>query len=153
MVGVIMSTIVSLGVVYVAAVGLPFLFHDGGRQVATLYASAMLLSRAMVSLLMSATNWTGIGNLPGWLTLAGRDVRLRLRAGRMAVRPASRPCPVMESPGQPNAPGSGAYVLTVSRATGVKNHRGCVATRRQRCPPHPRPAAQGFVAPPPRPVR
>ncbi|MEX3671679.1 sodium:solute symporter [Paraburkholderia phenoliruptrix] len=65
----IVSTIVSLNVVYVATVGLLFLFHESGRQVAPRCASAMLLSGAIVSLLVSAMNWTGIGNLPAWFPL------------------------------------------------------------------------------------
>ncbi|APA90658.1 sodium:solute symporter (plasmid) [Paraburkholderia sprentiae WSM5005] len=65
----ILSTIVSLNIVYVAAVGLLFLLHESGRQVPPRCASAMLLSGAIVSLLVSAMNWTGIGNLPGWLPL------------------------------------------------------------------------------------
>ncbi|MBC8749240.1 MULTISPECIES: sodium:solute symporter [Paraburkholderia] len=65
----IVSTIVSLNIVYVAAVGLLFLFHESGRQIPPRCASAMLLSGAIVSLLVSAMNWTGIGNLPGWLPL------------------------------------------------------------------------------------
>ncbi|WP_027196532.1 SLC5/6 family protein, partial [Paraburkholderia sprentiae] len=65
----IVSTIVSLNIVYVAAVGLLFLFHESDRQIPPRCASAMLLSGAIVSLLVSAMNWTGIGNLPGWLPL------------------------------------------------------------------------------------
>ncbi|MEM5331863.1 sodium:solute symporter [Paraburkholderia sp. JHI2823] len=65
----IVSTIVSLNVVYVAAVGLLFLFHESGRQVAPRCASAMLLSGTTVSLLVSAMHWTGIGHLPAWFPL------------------------------------------------------------------------------------
>ncbi|PQV44163.1 sodium:solute symporter [Paraburkholderia sp. BL21I4N1] len=65
----IVSTIVSLNIVYVAAVGLLFVLHERRRQVAPRCASAMLLSGAIVSLLVSAMNWTDIGNLPGWLPL------------------------------------------------------------------------------------
>lgn len=65
----IVSTIVSLNIVYVAAVGLLFIVHESGRQVAPRCASAMLLSGAIVSLLVYAMNWTNIGNLPGWLPL------------------------------------------------------------------------------------
>ncbi|MEM5461902.1 hypothetical protein VSR69_45270 [Paraburkholderia phytofirmans] len=65
----IVSTIVSLNIVYVAAVGLLFVLHERGRQVAPRCASAMLLSGAGASLFVSAMNWTDIGNLPGWLPL------------------------------------------------------------------------------------
>ncbi|REE18172.1 SSS family solute:Na+ symporter [Paraburkholderia sp. BL27I4N3] len=65
----IVSTIVSLNVVYVAAVGLLFLLHETGRRVAPRCASWMLLSGAATSLLVSSMNWTHIGNPPGWLPL------------------------------------------------------------------------------------
>ncbi|MEX3672275.1 hypothetical protein AB3X85_29065 [Paraburkholderia phenoliruptrix] len=65
----IVSTIVSLNVVYVSAVGLLFLFHESRRRVAPRCASAMLLSGTTVSLLVSAMNWAGIGHLPAWLPL------------------------------------------------------------------------------------
>ncbi|REE18587.1 SSS family solute:Na+ symporter [Paraburkholderia sp. BL23I1N1] len=65
----IVSTIVSLNVVYVAAVGLLFLLHETGRRVAPRCASWMLLSGAATSLLVSSMNWTDIGNLPAWLPL------------------------------------------------------------------------------------
>ncbi|MEM5461143.1 hypothetical protein VSR69_41090 [Paraburkholderia phytofirmans] len=65
----IVSTIVSLNIVYVAAVGLPLLLHERGRRFTPHCASAVLLSGAIVSLLVSAMHWTGVGNLPGWLPL------------------------------------------------------------------------------------
>ena len=65
----IVSTIISLNIVYVAAVGLLFVLHETGRRVAPRCASAMLLSGAGVSLLVSVMNWSGIGDLPGWLPL------------------------------------------------------------------------------------
>lgn len=65
----IVSTIISLNIVYVAAVGLLFVLHETGRRVAPRCASAMLLSGAGASLLVSVMNWSGIGNLPGWLPL------------------------------------------------------------------------------------
>ncbi|AFT86224.1 hypothetical protein BUPH_02654 [Paraburkholderia phenoliruptrix BR3459a] len=65
----IVSTIVSLNTVYVAAVGLLFLLHETGQRVAPRCASWMLMSGAATSLFVSAMNWTGVGDLPGWLPL------------------------------------------------------------------------------------
>ncbi|WP_249193190.1 sodium:solute symporter [Burkholderia cenocepacia] len=65
----IISTIVSLNTVYVAAVGLLFLLHETGRRITPRCASWMLVSGAAASLFVSAMNWTGIGDLPGWLPL------------------------------------------------------------------------------------
>jgi len=65
----IISTIVSLNTVYVAAVGLLFLLHETGQRITPRCASWMLVSGAAASLFVSAMNWTGIGDLPGWLPL------------------------------------------------------------------------------------
>lgn len=65
----IVSTIVSLNTVYVAAVGLLFLIDEAGRGIAPRCASWMLVSGAAASLFVSAMNWTGTGDLPGWLPL------------------------------------------------------------------------------------
>ncbi|MFP3562959.1 sodium:solute symporter [Paraburkholderia sp. SIMBA_030] len=65
----IISTIVSLNTVYVAAVGLLFLLHEAGRRIPSCCASWMLVSGAGASLFVSAMNWAGVGDLPGWLPL------------------------------------------------------------------------------------
>ncbi|PMS32649.1 SSS family solute:Na+ symporter [Trinickia symbiotica] len=65
----IVSTIISLNVVYVAAIGLLFVLHETGRQVAPRCAPVMMLSGAVSSLLVSAMSLSGVGNLPAWLPL------------------------------------------------------------------------------------
>ncbi|PRX92089.1 sodium:solute symporter [Paraburkholderia sp. BL25I1N1] len=65
----IVSTIVSLNIVYVAAIGVMFVLHETGRQVAPRCAPLMMLSGAGVSLLVTAMTLSGIGNLPAWLPL------------------------------------------------------------------------------------
>ncbi|TGN95673.1 sodium:solute symporter [Burkholderia sp. USMB20] len=65
----IVSTIVSLNVVYVAAVGLLFILHETGLKVPPRCATMMLLAGAGVSLLVAAIHWTGIFDVAGWLPL------------------------------------------------------------------------------------
>ncbi|WP_254227418.1 sodium:solute symporter [Burkholderia multivorans] len=63
----IVSTIVSLNIVYVSAVGLLFVLHQTGRQVPPRCASIMLLSGSTFSLLAATMHWKGTGNVPSWL--------------------------------------------------------------------------------------
>lgn len=65
----IVSTIVSLNVVYVAAVGLLFILHETGQQVPPRCAAMMLLAGAGVSLLVAAIHWAGLADVAGWLPL------------------------------------------------------------------------------------
>ncbi len=65
----IVSTIVSLNVVYIAAVGLLFILHETGQQVPARCAAAMLLAGFGVSLLVAAIHWTGISSAASWLPL------------------------------------------------------------------------------------
>lgn len=65
----IVSTIVSLNVVYVAAVGLLFILHETGQQIPPRCAATMLLAGAGVSLLVAALHWIGITDVAGWLPL------------------------------------------------------------------------------------
>lgn len=65
----IVSTIVSLNVVYVSAVVLPFVLHQTGRQVSPRCAFVMLLTGATSSVFIAAMHSTGIGNVPNWMTL------------------------------------------------------------------------------------
>lgn len=65
----IVSTIVSLNVVYVAAVGLLFILHETGQQVPPRCAATMLIAGAGVSLLVAAIHWTGISDVASWLPL------------------------------------------------------------------------------------
>ncbi|MEX3960282.1 sodium:solute symporter [Trinickia sp. EG282A] len=65
----IVSTIVSLNIVYLSAVGLLFILHETGFCVTPRCASLMLLSGATTSLLVMALHWTGIAKLTDWLPL------------------------------------------------------------------------------------
>ncbi|TCG07872.1 sodium:solute symporter [Paraburkholderia steynii] len=65
----IVSTIVSLNVVYVAAVGLLFILHETGQQVTPRCAAMMLLAGAGVSLLVAAIHWTSFADVASWLPL------------------------------------------------------------------------------------
>ena len=65
----IVSTIVSLNVVYVAAVGLLFILHETGQQVPPRCAAMMLLVGAGVSLVVAVIHWAGIADVAGWLPL------------------------------------------------------------------------------------
>ncbi|MEM5386416.1 sodium:solute symporter [Paraburkholderia phymatum] len=65
----IVSTIVSLNIVYVSAVGVLFLLHEMGRYVTPRCAFILLVSGSATSLLVAAAHWTGLGNIPKWLPL------------------------------------------------------------------------------------
>ncbi|PTB17557.1 sodium:solute symporter [Trinickia symbiotica] len=65
----IVTTIVSLNVVYVAAIGLLFVLHETGRQVAPRCAPLMMLSGAATSLTVTAVRCTGVSSIPVWLPL------------------------------------------------------------------------------------
>jgi SSS family solute:Na+ symporter len=65
----IISTIVSLNIVYVSAIGLAFLLYQSGRPVSTRCMAWMLLSGAAFSLGASVMNWAGIGDTPSWCAL------------------------------------------------------------------------------------
>ncbi|WP_175684609.1 sodium:solute symporter [Burkholderia anthina] len=65
----IISTIVSLNVVYVAAVGLLFILHETGQRLTPRCAALMLLAGAGISLLVAVIHWTGISNAATWLPL------------------------------------------------------------------------------------
>lgn len=65
----IISTIVSLNIVYVSAVGLPFVLYLAGWPVNARYAAWMLASGATFSLGASVMNWAGIGGTPSWSAL------------------------------------------------------------------------------------
>ncbi|CAM2175289.1 sodium:solute symporter [Burkholderia orbicola] len=65
----IVSTIISLNVVYVAAIGLLFVLHETGRQVAPRCALLMMLSGATTSLTVTAVHCAGVSRIPVWLPL------------------------------------------------------------------------------------
>lgn len=65
----IVSTIISLNVVYVAAIGLLFILHETGRQVAPRCATLMMLSGAATSLTVTAAHCAGASRIPAWLPL------------------------------------------------------------------------------------
>lgn len=65
----IISTIVSLNIVYVSAVGLLFVLHETEQCVPPRCATLMMLSGAASSMAIEAIHWTGIATVPGWLPL------------------------------------------------------------------------------------
>ncbi|MFM0458474.1 sodium:solute symporter [Paraburkholderia sediminicola] len=65
----IISTIASLNIVYIAAIGLPFILYQAGRPVGARCASWMLKSGALVSLSASAMSWVSPGITPAWSAL------------------------------------------------------------------------------------
>jgi solute:Na+ symporter, SSS family len=65
----IISTIISLNIVYVAAIGLLFVLHETGRQVAPRCAPLMILSGAATSLTVTGARCAGVSSLPVWLPL------------------------------------------------------------------------------------
>ncbi|MFP4893987.1 sodium:solute symporter [Paraburkholderia sp. EG304] len=65
----IVSTIISLNVVYVAAIGLLFVLHEAGRQVAPRCAPSMMLAGAATSLTVTAARYAGVSSMPVWLPL------------------------------------------------------------------------------------
>jgi SSS family solute:Na+ symporter len=65
----IVSTIISLNVVYIAAIGLLFVLHETGRQVAPRCAPLMMLSGAATSLTVTAARCAGVSCMPVWLPL------------------------------------------------------------------------------------
>lgn len=65
----IISTIVSLNMVYISAIGMLFVTGQTGRPVAPRRATAMMTLGSVFSLFFAALNWMHIGAVPGWLPL------------------------------------------------------------------------------------
>jgi solute:Na+ symporter, SSS family len=65
----IISTIVSLNMVYISAVGVLFVMGQTGRRVAPHRAVAMMALGSVSSLFFAAIHWMHIGAVPGWLSL------------------------------------------------------------------------------------
>ena len=66
----IVSTIVSLNIVYVSAVGLLFVLHKTGGHIEPRCASMMLVSGAALSLTVTVAHWICPRGVPSWLPLA-----------------------------------------------------------------------------------
>lgn len=65
----IVSTITSLNIVYVSAVGILFVLNQTGYRVTPRCASAMMIAGSAIALLAATLSWTHVINVPGWACL------------------------------------------------------------------------------------